>query len=99
KRDSEIQHTLIHGKNGLGRLTFYHFAQTALWRTCYKKDNEFFEYTITVDESHIDQYDPSEEEICENKKTGTTVCFDKIFYLPDFYFKNTVIDFLKKEFA
>lgn len=99
KRDSEIQHTLVHGKNGLGRLTFYHFAQTALWRTCYKKGNGFFKYTITADESHIDQYDPSEEERCENNKTGTTVSFNNIFDISDFYFKNTIIEFLKKEFA
>lgn len=99
KRDSEIQHTLVHGKNGLGRLTFYHFAQTAIWRTCYKKDDVFWEYSITVDDSHIDQYNPSEEEICENNKSGTIVSFNKIFNLSEFYFKNTVIEFLKKEFA
>ena len=29
KRESGIQHTLTHGKNGLGRLTFYHFSQSA----------------------------------------------------------------------
>ena len=43
KRDSEVQHTLVHGKNGLGRLTFHHFAHTALWRTCYKENNNFYE--------------------------------------------------------
>lgn len=99
KRDSEVQHTLVHGKNGLGRLTFYHFAKTALWRTCYKKSDKFFEYTITTDESHIDQYDPSKEELCENKKTGTIVSFNNIFDLSDYYIKNTLIGFLKKEFA
>lgn len=52
KRDSEIQHTLVHGKNGLGRLTFYHFAQTALWRTCYKKGNGFLSILL-LQTNHI----------------------------------------------
>lgn len=99
KRDSEVQHTLVHGKNGLGRLTFHHFSQVALWRTCYKKNDKFFEYTITADESQIDQYNPSEETECENQKTGTIVSFNNIFDLSDYYIKNTLIGFLKKEFA
>jgi hypothetical protein len=99
KRESEIQHTLIHGKNGLGRLTFYHFAQKAVWETCFEKDGTLFEYKITVDESEIDQYDPSEEKRCENGKAGTTVCFKNIYGLSDFYFKSAVIDYLRKEFS
>jgi hypothetical protein len=99
KRDSEVQHTLIHGKNGLGRLTFYHFAQTALWRTCYKKGDDLFAYTISADESNIDQYEASAEKQCEINKAGTIVSFNNIFDLSDYYFKNTLIEFLKKEFA
>lgn len=99
KRDNEVQHTLIHGKNGLGRLTFYHFAQTALWKTCYKKGNELFAYTIFADESNIDQYEASAEKQCEINKSGTIVSFNNIFDLSDYYFKNTLIEFLKKEFA
>lgn len=99
KRDSEVQHTLVHGKNGLGRLTFHHFSRTALWTTCYKKSGKFFKFTITADESQIDQYNPSEEEECENQKTGTIVSFNNIFDLSDYYIKHTLIGFLKKEFA
>jgi DNA topoisomerase VI subunit B len=98
KRDSEVQHTLVHGKNGLGRLTFHHFAQTAIWKTCYKTGNKFFEYTITADEGNIDQYDPSEENECVNHKTGTIVNFNNIFDLSDYYIKHTLKAFLKKEF-
>lgn len=99
KRDVGAQHTLIHGKNGLGRLTFYHFSQSATWGTCYRDKQTMFKYDISVDESKIDQYVPTNKKSCQSSNTGTKVSFTNIFDLSDYYINNTLIEFLKKEFA
>jgi len=99
KRDSELQHTLIHGKNGLGRLTFYHFSQSIEWQTCYKSDGEFYEYVIFSDDSNIDQYSSSELQKSSRGSTGTKVVFNNIFDLSEYYVKSTLIGYLIKEFA
>lgn len=99
KHDSEVQHTLIHGKNGLGRLTFYHFSQNIEWRTCYKSDDKYSQYTISANESSIDQYICSDIKTSEINECGTTVVFSKIFDLSEYYIKNTLITYLVKEFS
>lgn len=38
----------MHGKNGIGRLTFFTFASKAEWTTVYKKDEKSFSYSITI---------------------------------------------------
>lgn len=99
KRDSELQHTLIHGKNGLGRLTFYHFSQSIEWQTCYKSDGKKYEYVIFSDDSNIDQYSSSDLLETRRENTGTKVVFKNIFDLSEYYVKSTLIGYLIKEFA
>ena len=99
KREQQVQHTLLHGKNGLGRLTFYHFSQYAIWDTCYKDDGGFHSYTIKVDESKVDYYEPSEVEQSEKSQAGTVVRFYNIFDLSEYGFKSNIQEYLKKEFA
>jgi hypothetical protein len=92
--------SLIHGKNGLGRLTFFHFAQKAVWKTRYKKSNFIREYDITVDSDSLDDFLPSRDTVSDNKTTGTKVIFsniDKKF--SEVYFNKYVISFLAKEFG
>lgn len=101
KYEPEIRQKLTHGKNGLGRLTFHHFAQSATWHTKYK-DNDtdnIFEYKITVDESKIDHYDPSNVEESLSNTTGTTVEFNNIFGLSSEDFEYNIKIYLKKEFS
>lgn len=99
KRDSDRDQSLVHGKHGLGRLTFYHFAQTARWETSYKEDRKIYSYSITVDESKIDHYEPTQPELSEGKATGTKVSFLNIFDLSDFYFESKIKEYFRKEFS
>ena len=99
KRESELQHTLVHGKNGLGRLTFYHFSQSVEWQTCYESNGKHYEYVISADESSIDQYIGSKQKNSNRENTGTKVVFKNIFDLSEYYVKNTLIGDLIKEFS
>lgn len=99
KREQQVQHTLLHGKNGLGRLTFYHFAQAAIWDTCYEENGGLLSYEIRVDASKIDHYDPSPVVPAIKDAPGTTVTFHHIYDLSEYGFKSNIKEYLKKEFA
>lgn len=36
--EPNIKHSATHGRNGVGRLTFFTFANSAKWETVYEKD-------------------------------------------------------------
>ena len=40
----KVNHSLPHGRQGIGRLTFFAFAQRARWNTVYEKDGNKYEY-------------------------------------------------------
>lgn len=52
--------SLVHGKNGLGRLTFYKFSRVAIWRTTYNEGNELYNYDITVSDDSLDSFSNTE---------------------------------------
>ncbi|MBS7413371.1 ATP-binding protein [Pseudomonas syringae] len=95
KRDLEVQHSLVHGKNGLGRLTFFHFAQRAIWRTRYASGDEVYEYEIKVSDDDIDSYSFSSEENVSGREVGTCVSFENIIGLSESYIKNELTSYLK----
>lgn len=67
----------LHGKNGVGRLTFYHFSNSATWNTVYqdKDDRKMYKYDITIDINSLDNF--NDGEIIETEEiTGTKVEFD-----------------------
>lgn len=67
-----------HGKDGIGRLTFFIFAQNAEWTTVYEHDSKKFRYSIAISASNLVRYpDPAEQpqEIDPNTPTGTVVHF------------------------
>lgn len=99
KRDAEVKHTLIHGKNGLGRLTFFHFAHRATWETVFSENDKFFEYQIVVNADSIDNYTALEKVASASKVTGTTVRFENIAEISELYISKDVCDYLKQEFA
>ena len=46
-----------HGKNGVGRLTFFRFARNATWKTVYRQnDEESYEYQILVDQETLNAF-------------------------------------------
>lgn len=75
--DPKERHSATHGKNGVGRLTFYTFANIAKWETVYRKDNELLSYGIEIDAAALEQYTPDEEKTTR-KQTGTAVTFTDI---------------------
>lgn len=55
--DPEIKHSATHGKNGVGRLTFFTFANMAEWETVYEKEGKHYQYTIVSTADNLDMYE------------------------------------------
>ena len=70
----DVSHSAIHGKNGVGRLTFFAFANLARWQTVFEKENVRYSYKIEVNAGTLQSYRPSDESRTE-RETGTTVTF------------------------
>lgn len=76
--DSRIRMTsTMHGKNGIGRLTFHSFASQAVWHTIYKEGQENKAYSIHIDADTLDMYSQTEPEPTA-EKPGTKVVFDML---------------------
>lgn len=89
----------LQGKNGYGRLTFFKFAQYAIWKTFYKKDEKVFTYDININAESLNKYDNTQP-IISNGNAGTVVSFKGI--LPDLhkkYVESKLTVFLRNEFA
>ncbi|MEK7632500.1 MAG: ATP-binding protein [Patescibacteria group bacterium] len=101
-RLNDPQHrSLPHGKNGIGRLTFYTFAREATWETIYSKNDKKFSYTIKITQKSLENYEGSHDEQKEvaTEKTGTTVVFRSIEGLTPSIIRDEIVDFLKTEFC
>ncbi len=70
--NSNIKISKVHGKNGLGRLTFFCFASNAKWETVYSNGKENKKYIIEINSNELESYSTqSEEKTDEN--IGTKV--------------------------
>jgi hypothetical protein len=68
-----------HGKDGIGRLTFFAFARKAEWRTVYASGDEKFAFTITVASDQLINYPYSpKEKVSPDTPTGTVVRFTNV---------------------
>ena len=94
--DPGIKHSATHGKNGIGRLTFFTFSNFATWKTIYKKDNDKYAYQLSISATTLDDYDPSEESLTTNN-VGTTVIFTEITTTE--ITEDTVMAYLIREFC
>ena len=86
---------------GKGRFSFTCFASLAHWHTSFTdSDGIIKEFTIDLSDDNKQKIDYSETNICDNKKTGTTVTFFNIkdLLLPDLSFDSLQNTFLN-EFA
>jgi hypothetical protein len=87
-----------HGKNGMGRLTFFKFANRATWTTTYEASpGDRREYAIEIKAATLKTYAPTTEEKSKNS-TGTSVELTGIFGLTDYGF-GSIVDYLIQEFA
>ena len=76
----ERNHSMPHGRKGIGRLTFFAFAGLAEWNTIFKsKGSKNKKYVITMQSNNLRNYDisPKVEETKDN--SGTVVKFSRFF--------------------
>ena len=79
---SKNNHSTIHGKNGVGRLTFFTFSNYAKWDSVYNDGEKNYEYENEIDAKKLDFFSGAEQTIKETKKeTGTNVIFSGFFSL------------------
>lgn len=73
-------HSLPHGRQGIGRLTFFSFAQNARWETVYSKDSINYKYFIEMDKDSLNCYDDNggKQPLETDMKPGTKVIFTQI---------------------
>ncbi|GMX67463.1 ATP-binding protein [Paenibacillus elgii] len=64
----------VHGKNGIGRLTFHRFCSEAEWVTTYKEDSGNQCYSITIKSDSLDTYSMTEA-VASEREQGTQVTF------------------------
>ncbi len=68
----------VHGKNGIGRLTFFHFAKSARWDTTFVNgEGRAFSYSITIDQDSLHSFTPTEPAPTQ-VQSGTSVVFQGI---------------------
>jgi len=98
---SENNQSAIHGKLGVGRLTFFTFANFASWDTTFSKDGRQYNYGIKIDASNLDYFTGTESDAKEVKSsTGTEVKFDGFMPLEGKdNLEDELIDYLIKEFC
>ena len=69
----------MHGKDGIGRLTFFTFAQKAEWNTVYAEAGRKYSYSIGVSADDLVSYpSTAPREVSQSVNTGTTVKFSLI---------------------
>ena len=104
KLDEQVEeehHSTMHGKIGIGRLTFITFANFAKWETVYSKESKLFKYSMDISSEKLDYFLRSKETPKETKESiGTTVTFSGFNKLTN---KNNIeqelLGYLKKEFC
>lgn len=93
---SRANHSLPHGRQGIGRLTFFSFAQMARWDTIYAKDNKNYRYYISMNKDSLNEYDDNNgnEPVETKKAVGTKVTFTQLITLS----KEEIVEEIKNEF-
>ena len=95
-KSKKINHSLPHGRQGIGRLTFFAFAQVARWNTVYEIDGEKYEYYIAMDKDTLNRYDDNDgkKPHITQKGTGTEVIFTQIQQ----FSKEEIVEKIRAEF-
>ena len=88
----------MHGKNGVGRLTFFRFAHEAEWRTTYLQGSELKSGTIGIGIAALNSYQAKSLDKPLRDSTGTRVLFSNLKINAD-QLEQEIIPFLKSEFC
>ncbi len=58
-QEKKKKNSTYHGKNGVGRLTFFKFSNNAVWETVFKDvDGKNKKYTISINTEDLTKYTP-----------------------------------------
>jgi hypothetical protein len=88
----------MHGKNGVGRLTFFKFAKTAKWITTYEKDIELESCSIQIGIDGLNTYKADILDKNTDSHTGTKVTFTNV-HIPKEELEKSIIPYLISEFC
>jgi len=89
----------MHGRNGVGRLTFFTFAHDALWQTTYQSKQGFCYGEIHINTGGLNSYSHDFSTVPSNTgETGTTVSFTNL-RISQQDMEKTVLPFLISEFC
>ncbi|AWN24014.1 hypothetical protein DKM44_12870 [Deinococcus irradiatisoli] len=89
----------IHGKSGIGRMTFSVMATDVEWRTRFTSPEGNKAYTIRIDLKSLDKYEVKNPPTPSDKPTGTRVTISNIHTHMWREFSTVGIEYLKAEFA
>lgn len=94
-----LHKSTMHGKNGVGRLTFFTFAHAAEWNTTYEENGQFKNGSIKVAVGELNNYEAKLlNENVQERKTGTTVSFSNV-QLSKEAMELSIIPYLQAEFC
>jgi hypothetical protein len=88
----------MHGKNGVGRLTFFKFANDAEWQTTFLYNSQLKSGRIRIGVSALNNYQAELLDMPLSDKPGTRVLFSNIKILEE-NMEQEIIPFLKAEFC
>ncbi len=75
KKKQSRSSSKVKGQDGIGRLSFFKFAERAVWETTTEEQNVKYRYTIEVDSNNLDRYQKSDMTELDQGGTGTKVSF------------------------
>lgn len=90
--------SVMHGKNGVGRLTFFKFANDAEWQTTFLEGGKLKSGRIRIGVSALNNYQAGILDIPLSEKPGTRVLFSNL-KISDESLEQEIIPFLKSEFC
>ncbi|WP_158799692.1 ATP-binding protein [Pedobacter sp. L105] len=90
--------SVMHGKNGVGRLTFFKFANDAEWRTTFLENSKLKSGRIRIGVSALHNYEASLLDIPLSDHPGTQVLFSNLKISGE-DLEQEIIPFLKSEFC
>lgn len=88
----------LHGRNGVGRLTFFTFSNNAKWLTSYENQGKILGGEISISTENLKIYDDIITTNGEYDSTGTTVIFNNLI-ISESDFVCDIVDYLKREFC
>jgi hypothetical protein len=89
----------MHGRNGVGRLTFFTFAHSATWTTTFKTDKGYQQGFIHINTGELNGYSHDFSQApASNGSTGTKVSFTNLKISKE-ELERSVIPFLINEFC